>query len=122
MQSQKSNCSTGRLGEDIAATFLKKQGYVILERNYRIARGEIDIVAQEDDVIVFVEVKTGSSDRFGEPQTWVTERKQEQIGKVAMAYLQEHDIYDVDCRFDVVAISLKAGKANVKLIRDAFWL
>lgn len=122
MSFQRSNSSTGRRGEELAAAFLRHQGYIILVRNYRAARGEIDIVAREDNTLVFVEVKTCRSSSFGEPETWVTERKQKQIGKVAMGYLQEHDLHDVDCRFDVVAVTLSGAKANVKLIKDAFWL
>jgi putative endonuclease len=120
--SHRSYSQTGKRGEDIATEFLRRQGYTILARNYRIASGEIDIIAREDNILVFIEVKTCRSSSFGEPETWVSERKQQQIEKVALGYLQEHDIQDVDCRFDVVAVKLSGGKSRVKLIKDAFWL
>jgi putative endonuclease len=120
--SHRSNTRTGKQGEEIAASFLQRQGYTILTRNYRAERGEIDIIARDDTTLAFVEVKTSRSSSFGEPETWVTERKQKQIGKVALAYLSEHDLDDVDCRFDVVAVTMIGNESRVKIIKDAFWL
>lgn len=113
----------GRKGEHKAAEFLTKKGYTILIQNYRWARGEIDIVAQDGETLVFVEVKTkaGSTD-FGEPETWVTPRKQQQIGQVALRYLQQNEIVDMDCRFDVVAVTYRQGQWLLKHIENAFWL
>jgi len=112
----------GREGEEQAARFLTAKGYRLLERNYRGERGEIDIIAQQGSTLVFVEVKTAKGLRFGEPETWVTPRKQQQIGKVAAKYLQEHDITDMDCRFDVVAIARRGARWQITHLENAFWL
>lgn len=110
----------GKTGEDLAAKHLILKGYKILSRNYRAERGEIDIVAQDRDTIVFVEVKTASTTKFGSPETWVDERKQIQISKVASAYLVEHRLEDQNCRFDVVAILQTDGRMSIEHFMDAF--
>ncbi len=112
----------GRIGETEAVGYLEKKGFVILERNYRAERGEIDIIAREGDTLVFVEVKTKRQDGFGEPEDWVGRKKQDQIAKVAMRYLQEKNLDNVDCRFDVIAIGYENGKKKISHIQDAFWL
>ena len=110
----------GKAGEDLAAEFLERNGFKIIERNYRFERGEIDLIAEEGDELVFVEVKARRSTMFGTPEDAVTEEKQEQVHAVADGYLFEHDIDDRPCRFDVVAIEFKHGKAEIRHIRDAF--
>jgi len=117
-----STIDTGRRGEDLAAELLLKHRYVILQRNYRWARGEIDIIAKKEGVLVFVEVKTARGNAFGDPETWVTERKQQQIGLVAERYLQEKEIQDMDCRFDVIAVKADGRQWQIKHIENAFWL
>ena len=112
----------GQWGEDLAAAYLIKKGYSILEKNYRAERGEIDVIAQDGDMIVFVEVKSSSHNGFGEPEARVDKKKQRQIGKVAAAYLSNHNLNDVDCRFDVIAIQRIDGIEEIKHIQDAFWL
>ncbi|MFQ5601941.1 MAG: YraN family protein [bacterium] len=114
--------SLGERGEQLAAEYLQKKRYRIRERNFRWARGEIDIVAQKDELLVFVEVKTARSDAFGEPETWVDERKQRQIARVAERYLQEQAISDMDCRFDVVAVKAQGNQWTIRHIENAFWL
>lgn len=94
----------------------------MLERNYRRRQGEIDIIAREGDTLVFVEVKTCRSASFGEPENWVDFRKQQRIGRAAACYLQQHNLEETPCRFDVVAVTLKGPEAMVRHIRDAFWL
>jgi len=79
--------SKGRIGEDLAASFLIKEGYKVLERNFRCAIGEIDIVALDKGTLTFVEVKTRSSGKFGLPEEAVTRRKQHQISKAAQFYI-----------------------------------
>ncbi len=118
----KSSKDLGQLGEELAAQFLKKKDYEILERNYRWARGEIDIVAKKENILIFVEVKTTQSERFGPPETWVDSRKQQQIGIVAERYLQEKEIDEMDCRFDVVAVTLHGKAWEIKHLENAFWL
>ncbi|MGB2868844.1 MAG: YraN family protein [Bacteroidota bacterium] len=110
----------GDRGEDLAAEYLVKLGYRILERNYRFERGEIDIVAQEAEELVFVEVKARTSVAFGFPEESVTPQKEEQIINVAEGYLMEHEMDDVPCRFDVVAIEFINGIPDIRHIRDAF--
>ena len=95
-----------KIGEAFAAVHLKARGYQILAQNYRAIRGEIDVVAQDGMYIVFVEVKTRCSLKFGLPQAAVTKQKQRQISKVALAYLQAQNLLDAPCRFDVIAIHL----------------
>ena|SRR3990172_12118469 len=112
----------GKAGEEQAANFLCNSGYEVVARNYRWARGEIDIVARQNDLLIFVEVKTATNNAFGNPETWVNERKQKQIGMVAERYLQENEIVDMDCRFDVVAVSFKNKNWQIKHIENAFWL
>jgi putative endonuclease len=110
----------GKAGEDLAAKFLERNGLKIIERNYRFERGEIDLIAEEGDELVFVEVKARRSMMFGTPEEAVTEEKQKQVHAIADGYLFEHDIDNRPCRFDVVAIEFKHGKAEIRHIRDAF--
>lgn len=112
----------GDRGEEIAGAFLRKKGYLIVEVNYRIARGELDIIARDGATLVFVEVKSGRSAQFGPPESWVTPRKQRQLGRLAAAYLQRHHLVEGDCRFDVVAVTFRDGAADITHIENAFWL
>lgn len=117
-----SRLDIAKTGELLAVAHLKACGYNILERNYRAVRGEIDLIAQDGDFIVFVEVKTRRSLKFGLPQTAVTTQKQRQISKVALAYLQAKNLLDAPCRFDVIAIHLSPQLELLKLehIESAF--
>lgn len=109
----------GRLGEDLAARFLEEQGYRIIERNYRYDRGEIDIIAQDGTILVFVEVKSRESASSGPPEESVTPSKEEQLKKVAEGYLFERNIEHQPCRFDVVAITIVDGKPGIRLLQNA---
>ncbi len=111
-----------RTGETLAAQYLEKRGYQLLEQNYRSRFGEIDLIAKQGKRIVFVEVKTRRTLRFGVPQAAVTPAKQKQISKLALSYLQTHNLLDAPCRFDVVAIFLssKSTPARLKHIENAF--
>ncbi len=110
----------GKKGEDLAVRFLKKKGYQIIERNYVCKMGEMDIIAREKDILVFVEVKTRTSTMFGPPQLAVNPKKQSQMSKVALNFLKEKELEDVKARFDVVAILLGPKGAEIELIKDAF--
>ncbi|MFH1194185.1 MAG: YraN family protein [bacterium] len=111
----------GKIGEDIACKFLSDKGFKIIQRNYRFERGEIDIIAEDGDVLVFVEVKTRTNLEYGPPEYAITKSKQKQIKKIAEAYLWEKEIKDRDCRIDVVAIILrKNNKHNINHIPNAF--
>jgi len=94
----------GRRGEDFAAAFLFAQGYRILDRNWRIKSGEIDIIAEKSGVLVFCEVKSRSNLRCGSGAEAVNFRKQRQIINTAMRYLQKYRLNNHSCRFDVIEI------------------
>ena len=109
----------GKEGEDQAAKFLVKKGYRILERNYRTRNGEIDLITLHEGAVVFVEVKTRTSDAYGAPELAVNVRKQGRMIKAALGYIKYKKLHQVPCRFDVVAISSSAGQP-VELIQNAF--
>lgn len=113
----------GAEGERVAKAYLQTKGFRILHENYSTPLGEIDLIAKEGGVVVFVEVKARTSGEFGPPQASVTLAKQRQIVKVARLYLQRERLAEVACRFDVVAVMFaggQTGQPNVLLIRDAF--
>jgi putative endonuclease len=103
----------GRQGEDAATNYLKKNNYQILCRNYTCKLGEIDIVARERDFIVFVEVRSRSSEDFGLPQETINRRKKMKLRNLARYYLKETGKSDENCRFDIIALVLEEG-GNVK--------
>ena len=111
---------TGKEGEKIAAAFLKKNGYRIIEINFRCPIGEIDIVAKEKNDLVFVEVKTRKSIELGYPEQAVGIRKQKKMSQLALWYLQKRKVADTNARFDVVAVTLIPENNEVKLIKNAF--
>ena len=114
------NCNKGKYGENIAAKYLKTHGYKIVERNYYCKFGEIDIIALNKDMLVFVEVKTRSSRKTIPPEFTVTKYKQNKIKKTARNYIGKHSILNRDCRFDIVAITLENGEPSVILYKNAF--
>jgi putative endonuclease len=118
----KDNISSGKISEEQASKFLESQGYRILFRNYKAQGSEIDIIAREKDTICFIEVKSRRSERFGSPQEAVTLAKQQKIARAASMFLQENDLQNKSCRFDVVAIIRQDGEEKFSLFRDAFVL
>jgi putative endonuclease len=116
----------GAKGEEIAVGYLKRLGYRILERNYCIKLGEIDIIAEQGADLVFIEVKTRSDTLFGSPFDSVTVTKQRQLSKVALAYMSKQNCHNRPARFDVVGIHLKAAHevqlqdAKIELMQNAF--
>ena len=110
----------GREGEDLARKLLKKQGYKILEQNYRSKLGEIDLIAKDRETLVFVEVKTRRSEEFGSPKWAVTPAKQRKISMVALSYLKETGQTHQKARFDVVSIREICGKPSLEIIKNAF--
>ncbi|MEE9170632.1 MAG: YraN family protein [bacterium] len=112
----------GKRGEELAEDFLINKNYEIVERNYRRYRGEIDLIARDGDFLVFVEVKTARSDRFGPPVYRVDDRKKKQLGRIAMAYFQEHDLFDQDSRFDIITVNFSGENCEIEHIENAFWL
>ena len=106
----------GFVGEAIAVNYLKSNGYVILETNYTNQLGEIDIIAKYKNIIVFLEVKTRTSGKFGYGREAVDSRKQNKIRLVATGYLKYKRLIDVACRFDVIEIT----DDNIEHIENAF--
>ena len=96
----------GNFGEQAAADYLSKAGYDILERKYRLNIGEIDIIAKKDNTVIFIEVKTRRSTRYGFPAEAVTYRKQQKIINTALCYLKQINQNNACCRFDVMEIFL----------------
>ncbi len=118
-----SNISIGQLGEEIAEKYLKKHGYKVIERNFRSRRwGEIDIVAVEDDVLVFVEVKARVGSKYGEPVEAVTPFKLRALKRTGQYYKMEHPDLPEALRIDVVAIMLDKDThepLKIELFKDA---
>lgn len=112
----------GKKSEKLAAAFLKRTGYRIVETNYRSTVGEIDIIAREEQTLVFVEVKARSSSRFGSPKGAVTPAKQRKISMAALDYLKRTGQTGVSARFDVVAIDTGLGKTDIEVVKNAFAL
>lgn len=119
----------GDRGEEIAAGYLEAQGYVILDRNYRFQRAELDLVCYEpaDDAsmggeLVFAEVKTRSGLGYGRPEEAVSSNKQRHIVRAARAYLYERRLESAPCRFDVISILLRVdGEPEIEHFKRAFW-
>lgn len=114
------NKNLGAVGENLAAIFLTKSGYKIIERNYKIKIGEIDIIAQNKEYIVFIEVKTRTGTKHGLPCQSVNFKKQTVIGKVASVYLAQRHIENKSCRFDVIEVLHQGSKDLINHIIDAF--
>jgi putative endonuclease len=110
----------GKLGEELAVEFLRKNGYEILETNWTFQKAEIDIIAKKENILAIVEVKTRSSIEFGLPQDFVKPKKIQLLVKAVDAYVIEKDM-DIDVRFDIIAIH-KEGKSFVMdHLIDAFY-
>lgn len=121
------NITTGALGEDEAVRLLKVQGYKILERNYRIRGGEIDIIARDGEYICFVEVKLRKNNNYGTPAEYITYKKREKLIKTAMLYAQRKHLENVPMRFDAVLINADNINNRLKVhhsevIKNAFEL
>jgi putative endonuclease len=112
----------GKESESVAVRHLKKNGYKILQQNYRTKLGEIDIIAKDKHALVFVEVKARKSDRFGTPKWAVTPKKQRKISMVALYYLKATKQQNVKARFDVVTISSVPNNPRIEIIKNAFEL
>ncbi|HWI62432.1 MAG TPA: YraN family protein [Symbiobacteriaceae bacterium] len=116
-----SRTARGREGEEVAARFLEGAGYRIIARNLRFRLGELDIVAADQDCVVFVEVKTRTGSGYGTAAEAVTPAKQRQLVKLASVYLAGTGSEGRPCRFDVVTVEREAGGGwRCDLIRDAF--
>ncbi|WP_374505227.1 YraN family protein [Flavobacterium sp.] len=110
----------GKLGEELAVEYLQKEGYTILETNWIFQKAEIDILAQKDNTLAVVEVKTRSSIDFGLPQDFVKPKKIQLLVKAVNAYVTENDL-DVDVRFDIIAITKNSQDFVIEHLTDAFF-
>ena len=112
--------TTGDVGEAIAVQFLENEGYTVVERNYRYERGEIDIVAENNDELVFVEVKSRHSRAFGTPEDAITEKKESYLKRTAEGYVFQHHLENKRCRFDVIAVEWKGMEPQIRHIKNVF--
>jgi len=112
----------GQKAEEAAVEYLLRQGYIILERNYRSPLGEIDIIAEDRDCLVFIEVRSRQGTRYGLPQESVNWVKRQKVRKLAHSYLRARGKWNKPCRFDVVGILFNENGEikSVELICDAF--
>ena len=111
----------GRRGEDAAARYLRRLGYVIVARGHRDNIGEIDLVAIDGRTVVFVEVKTRTTHDAGHPADAVDDAKQKRLTRLALSYLKRHDLLECRARFDVVAVTWpERGRPTIEHFKDAF--
>lgn len=109
----------GEEGEKIAIRYLKSKGYIIHHTNWRMSHLEIDVIAEDNDELVFVEVKTRSSNQFGEPEDAVDYKKEKDLIRLANVYLENLQI-EVLSRFDIISIILSDSESNITHFEDAF--
>ena len=110
----------GKLGEELAVAFLQQNGYDILETNWVFQKAEIDIIAQKDNFLCIVEVKTRSSIDFGLPQDFVKPKKIKLLVKAVNEYVISNDL-DLGVRFDIIAIHREEGEFKIEHLEDAFY-
>ncbi len=111
----------GSWGEDQAAAFLEARGMVILERNWRYKRAEIDIIGRDGEILVFIEVKTRTGVSFGKPEEMVGLRKKQLVIEAATAYMRQVH-HDWEIRFDIVGITGEPGKPfDIEHFKDAYY-
>ena len=110
----------GKKGEDLVEQYLRKNEYKIRERNFSCRFGEIDIIAEKDKEIVFIEVKTRKSFYFGEPEESIDRRKQKKIMRTAEKYIQENKLYEHFVRIDAIFVVFnQKGKITIKHLKNA---
>ena len=109
----------GKKGEQLAIDYLIKQGYKIVERNWRFQKAEIDIIARKEETLISVEVKTRSTNDFGNPQDFVNPKKIKLMVLAMNEYVLKKDL-NVEVRFDIVAITKNKGSFNIEHLEDAF--
>ena len=121
-QKKTSNQTLGQRGEQLASLFLERRGYSVVARNWRFGRcGEVDLLLEKPDLLVFVEVKTRRNHRYGAPVEAVTLKKQETLRVLADAYLQQHSVgVGLNVRFDVVSILYTGAEATIHHLENAF--
>ncbi|MBS3992821.1 MAG: YraN family protein [Bacteroidetes bacterium] len=111
----------GKNGEELAVEFLIKNGYIIVERNWRYQKAEIDIIAQKQNILAVIEVKTRSSSTFGNPQDFVKPKKIKLLVNAVNEYVISKDI-DVQVRFDIIAIINQNNHIEIEHLEDAYYI
>jgi putative endonuclease len=109
----------GNEGEDIACSYLEGENYKILERNWHYGKYEVDIIAEEDELLVFIEVKYRSGTYYGEPEVFVSNKQKRNLIRVANFYVEKKNSFQ-EIRFDIIAIVNSNGKLSINHIEDAF--
>jgi putative endonuclease len=110
----------GKKGEQLAVNFLSKNGYEIIERNYRFDKAEVDIIAKKKEILAIIEVKTRSSIDFGNPQDFVKPKQIQRLVKAVDEYVTVNGL-DVEVRFDIIAIVKKGRLFDIEHLQDAFY-
>jgi len=110
--------SKGDFGENSACKYIKKNGYKILDKNFRTKFGEIDLIGIERDTICFIEVKARSRSDYGSPEEFVTKRKQERLWKTASIYINKNTLEFENYRFDVISVDLE--NEDIEIFKNAF--
>jgi putative endonuclease len=110
----------GKLGEELAVEFLRKEGYEILETNWTFQKAEIDIIAQKETILAVVEVKTRSSLEFGLPQDFVKPKKIQLLVKAINEYVVSKNL-DIEVRFDIIAVHKEDKSFAIEHLKDAFY-
>lgn len=112
--------SLGRNGEDLANSLYRRAGYQVVERNYRVPEGEIDLIARRGSTVVFCEVKTRRTDHWGAPVEAVAWRKQARLRRLAARWMRERGAGEAEVRFDVVSVVVRDGRPEITHFPDAF--
>jgi putative endonuclease len=110
----------GQEGESMARKHLESNGYQIMESNWRHSRAEVDLIAMDGEVLVFVEVKTRTNLSFGRPETFVTAKKEAFLAEAAAAYMDLIQ-HDWEIRFDIIAVTCRDGEYELRHFKDAFF-
>jgi putative endonuclease len=110
----------GKLGEEMAVDFLRKNGYEIVETNWTFQKAEIDIIAKKENILAIVEVKTRSSLEFGLPQDFVKPKKIQLLVKAVDAYINDKNL-DIEVRFDIIAVHKEGKSFVIEHLTDAFY-
>ena len=110
----------GQRAEDLACEYLSNQGLTVVERNYYIRGGELDIVALDGEMVVFVEVRSKSSQQYGLPEETISVKKRQFLYRAAEQYLTKNEWLERNCRFDVISVLFEAENVQIKWYKDAF--
>lgn len=107
-----SNIKKGNFGENLSVKYLIDKGYIIVEKNYRTEFGEIDIIAYDNDILVFIEVKSRTNINYGYPFEAVNIKKQEKILNTSLLYIQENNLENIQLRYDIIEVYIKTKTIN----------